>query len=365
MLFQVMLVSWVFVLYQRDRTVYAAFLLALAIITRPDALVAAGVIGLHYFLTRRKLPLREVTVAALIVLPFALVIWWLYGTPVPGTLAVKSAHMLTGIWQPFIIGGLEWLKGFTLQGGSTLFRDLPAIPSAARFIVLVAVGIPATLVFFRYLLLPLSWVGAYVIAYWFLHMPFYHWYLVPVIYGLMALAGAGVAGGVEAVRIAFGWWAGQRRAGTVALGVFAVCLVILSPGLRNEIDYIRRRAASEPHPGERLYERVGRWLAATALPTDSVGYFEIGIIGYYSQRPMVDALGLVNPGVASHVAAGEFTWAYQHYRPTYVLTNDLFPEISQVTREQWFQQEYRLVTSMSEPGYPVPVVIYQRSHSAR
>ena len=71
--------------------------------------------------------------------------------------------------------------------------------------------------------------------------------------------------------------------------------------------------------------------------------------------------GLLDPLIVPHVARREFTWAYEHYRPTYIVQNQrIFVEyIGKVVKEPWFKQEYREVAQIAEPGYP-PLIIYRR-----
>ena len=59
MLFQAALIMWAFVLYRLNRTHIAAFLLALAVLTRMDSVIAVGVIGLHDAVTKRRQPWCE------------------------------------------------------------------------------------------------------------------------------------------------------------------------------------------------------------------------------------------------------------------------------------------------------------------
>lgn len=364
-LFQVMLIAWAFVFYGKKRTLAAAILLAVSILIRPDGVIAAGVIGVHYLVTRRRLPTREIAAMALVIAPFMALAWISYGSPLPGTLQAKIAQGASGFWQLFGRGTFEWLRGFTIQGSSPIYTNLPAIPNATRFVLFIAIGIPATLAFFRFQILPLIWIALYALAYYLLNVPFYHWYIVPIILALMMAAAAGVAGGVEIVRRAYRHLSGSHyRSWAVSL-FLAVCLVAVSPGLYAEVIYTRDRAANEPNPSEVIYERAGEWLKANTQPADRIGYIEIGYLGYYSQRPIIDALGLVTPDVASHVAARNFGWAYARYRPEYIIINQLFQEMAEVKNEPWFQEEYREIASLSQPGYPLPLVIYRRAAAVR
>jgi hypothetical protein len=359
MLFQLALISWAFVAYRLDCNLLAALLLAIAILTRADSIIAAAVIGVHSLVVRRRFPWRELLVAMAILLPFLLLSWMYYGSLLPGTLGAKLAQRDSGLWPLFARGMVEWIRGFTMQGSSKLYPNLPAAPNALRYILFVALGVPALLLF-RFWMLPLAWVALYLVAYSLLDVPFYHWYAVPTTFGLMILAAAGVAGVVDIVArvmrrlVNFGWavWLGP--------GLGVACLLALGSGIVAQLRY-EQQLASAPNIGRLIYEKTGRWLTEHTAPNATVGYFEIGYIGYYSQRQMIDPLGLINPGVAPHIAQREFTWAYEHYRPEYIIQNQLIfvPYIGKVVKAPWFKQEYREITQITEPGYP-PLIIYER-----
>lgn len=66
-----------------------------------------------------------------------------------------------------------------------------------------------------------------------------------------------------------------------------------------------------------------------------VGTLEVGIIGYYAQRPMIDFAGLIQPEVAAqltHNATYEDAalWAVSRYAPQYLVLHDgVFPRLEQ------------------------------------
>src|SRR5882724_12966148 len=80
---QVALILWAFVAYTADRRIAAALLLAAATIVRPDGLIAVGVLGLYDLVVTRRLAWRMWLVFAAALLPFALLAWWAYGSPLP------------------------------------------------------------------------------------------------------------------------------------------------------------------------------------------------------------------------------------------------------------------------------------------
>jgi hypothetical protein len=93
----------------------------------------------------------------------------------------------------------------------------------------------------------------------------------------------------------------------------------------------------QQHPDDRLliYETVGVWLRDHTPPDASVGTLEVGMIGYYAQRRMIDFAGLIQPQVSNQLTADTTyedaaLWAVEHYRPDYlVLHKNLFPRLEQ------------------------------------
>ena len=81
-----------------------------------------------------------------------------------------------------------------------------------------------------------------------------------------------------------------------------------------------------------IYEQIGAWLRANTPPAASVGMYEVGTVGYYADRRVIDFYGLIQPDVPEHLA--DPSWAPQHYQPDYV-----------VIHPDWY-------TACSAPGSP-------------
>ncbi len=104
-----------------------------------------------------------------------------------------------------------------------------------------------------------------------------------------------------------------RSAGAVALAV----LVVLAPNALPWLGWIR---TDQPfNEAEQRWAQYGAALAA-ALPSDgTVAVASIGNIGYFSERPVVDLLGKIDPVVASTAPhtdfwalPGHLRWDYRH-----------------------------------------------------
>jgi len=154
--------------------------------------------------------------------------------------------------------------------------------------------------------------------------------------------------------------AATRRSLLDALAAVAIIVLIALPMWRHSAATTR----AYPLSVEQAYESLGRWFAQHTPARASVGYLEIGIMGYHARRTVIDPLGLVNPSVAPHVAQRDFLWAYREYRPDYIVYNPVFfPELLGIVRDQpWFKAEYQPVTRLdSGRGAEFPLTIYRRT----
>jgi hypothetical protein len=115
------------------------------------------------------------------------------------------------------------------------------------------------------------------------------------------------------------------------------------------------------------YHRTGNWLAANTDDTAQIAAVEIGIIGYLSQRPILDSMGLVSPEMRKHLSGWSDTLVYAltSFWPQYtiVLDNSAWEGI---LPQWWFSDFYAPIaqfgnatvyarTGTPELGYTVDI----------
>jgi hypothetical protein len=363
---QVALLIWAFVAESRQRWMWAVMLGVAATMVRPDGLVPLGLIGLHQTWVRRQLPWREMAVAALVLGVWHSALWLYFGAPLPQTVAAKNAQRVSGIWRPFGMDLVDWFKGMTIYPS----HWFPRRPETGFTPTLWFAGAGLlALLWTRRWWVVLLWPVAYMLAYRQMHLPFYHWYALVPLLAIVIAAGAAIALVARALvwvldRLGFRMsdvTAGVSRRTLIEVATVLVAAALLAaPTLRYSIAY----TSAFPNRVELAYAQLGQWLAANTPAEASVGYLEIGYVGYYARRPIIDPLGLVNPGVPPHVAQRDFLWAYRQYRPAYIVYNPLFfPELLGIVRDQpWFKAEYVSVATLdSGHGAHVPLTVYKRT----
>jgi len=312
------------------------------------------------------LPWRESLVTGAVLAAWFGALWLYYGWPLPQTLGAKNAQRASGIWRPLGMELVEWFKART-PAGSPLF-ETHVTPGFTLLLGLALAGLPA-LLWLRHWWLLIAWPVIYLLAYRQLHLPFYHWYAVPPLIAIVASAAAACS----AFNITSGWLMSRLRGGRQSEGplrtarersvaslliVTALIVLLVWPMGRHSMAWTR----SFPNRFEVAYDAAGRWLADHTPPDASIGYLEIGIIGYRSERTIVDPLGLVNPYVAPHIAERDFLWAYRHHQPDYIIDNPVFfPDLlGKVVREPWFVAAYERMADL-DCGRDLPMTVYRRT----
>lgn len=314
-----------FAAYLRFAYTGLALLAALVVLTRPDGILVVGLLALHFVFTSRHagrhagrpasrsagFPLKPALLFVSILLAWVIFAWPYFGSPLPATLAAKQHQGMMVISQRFLQGLFQQVKG-----------------ELSRPAGLVQAGLALTGVVFvfccaRQWALFLAWPLVYLLAYSALGVTTYFWYYAPLAPGYVALVGLGVeglyVGGDSVLKRAPGnlsKWSPAFKAGLVIV-ILAVTALQLNTAIA---------ASRVPDPRREVYRDLGRWLNAHTPPDATVSALEIGIIGYYADRRMIDFAGLIRPDVAQYLAhhttymdAAEYV--IQRYQPGFLVLN--------------------------------------------
>lgn len=318
-----------FTFYARTRYLLAGIFIALAILTRPDALLIPLILGFDYVLRIKRTSSWKVV--AIFIVPSLLwfVFAWLYfGDPLPVTLDVKQNQATMAISQKFAPGILTILQYYVI-------RWFYWIELVVAIIGLFYLGWKA-----RQWLLFLAWPVFYFIAYALLGVSRYFWYYAALVPGFMVLVGSGIAAISRWTQVVYekesdrenyisdNAFGDQERFNLRLAGFLILFLLIFQV-------YDLWNLGNTPDMRFGIYRAAGEWLQANTSPGDEVGVMEVGIIGYYAQRPMVDFAGLIQPQVAERLSEDTTyedaaIWAIGKYQPRYlVLPSMMYPRLEQ------------------------------------
>lgn len=349
--------------YFKNHLAICAVLLALALLTRGDGILPAIALGTHHILTRRQVPWRAAILYLMLSAPLLLYLTWFFGSPFPVTLAAKAAQAKLGVtgFYPhttFLDGAFILARAYLQQ--SKLY---------IVFTACVCIGLITAIKHRKWLLPILLWAVLYFIGYHLLGIAPYHWYYAPLVPTLVLLAGLGFAQIAAQIGRMLRDMGPFKKVSIAALGF----LLLLPLFISNAQIYHALQSPGSVPPESKIYKilpeakvevyrRVGEWLK-THTPQDAlIGVTEVGVIGYYSERTMVDFLGLVHPDVARALQNGNIQWALLYYQPDYVVLTRVNPLYSyDVRADEWFKAAYTPVQVFEDKRFwGGPVTVYQR-----
>ena len=94
------------------------------------------------------------------------------------------------------------------------------------------------------------------------------------------------------------------------------------------------------------YKYIGEWIRNNTPSDNKIASVEIGNIGWYSDRYIIDILGLVNPLNAEFVGRNDFSKWFEYYKPDYILIHELdWPQENGIhgpCRERIFFRRYKI-----------------------
>lgn len=345
---------------ERSRGLPAGLLMGAAMVCRLDAALAALVLGLALVARRRRLPLTYGLAAAALVAPCLAWVWSQTGSLLPNTLAGKRGEAgISGLsyggaelaWLERSLGGdlAAWvLAALVLAGAAALIGRLRR-PSAHRGLrrdwpALVTLA---------------GWLLLHELCYRLAGVPFAPWYHVA---GLAALLGLAAWGAVAIASSPTRWVPALRRA------LPAAAALLILPLLLPALAYLAGTWGHPPDIRTRLYAAVASHLRATTPSGAVVASMEIGALGYYSARPVLDLVGLVDPEVVAARRAGRLPELVAERSPEHILVPPPFlgRELGEVMRHPAIRRRYRPAARFFDPGYRHdPVVLYRRVDAGR
>jgi hypothetical protein len=308
-----------FSFYARKQYTWVGVFSALTVLTRPDGLLIPLLLAAHYLIRRRAgrpVPWTAVVVFICLSAPWFLFAWSYYGSPLPATLAAKQHQGAMSISQRFAPGLLSLVRSYASRWRYWLE------------LALALVGLVFTAVRAQRWMLLLAWTGLYFAAYTLLGVSNYYWYYAPLVPGWIVLVGLG-AQGLQTIFERLKRYDSARLPVAPASALAATPIIVLAILQVSGLAHLRQQTDTRLD----AYRAVGVWLNENTSPDASVGTLEVGIIGYYARRPMVDFAGLLQPRVAGQLSAqttyaDAARWAMHNYQPDYlVLQRGYFPEL--------------------------------------
>jgi hypothetical protein len=307
---------------------------------RADGVLAAGAAGCAFLIQRRRpIPWHAIGLYLLLLAPWFVFAQLYFGAPFPATLAAKRRQGRLSASELFF-------AGLVRRARNEYWTYLLQRPQA----ILALIGCVYTYLYSRPWLLVVGWSLLYTAAYTALGVTSYFWYYGPVAVGFIALIGIGVAAIFELSRRLL------KRRWVATLMLVLLLMIVLVPELNG-----LRYTATHPDARLEIYRTTGEWLRGHT-PTDaSIGALEVGIIGYYAERRMIDFAGLLQPEVSLQLSPttsydDAAVWAFQHFRPDYlVLQSNALPRLEHTVASA---NGCSVIQTFQDQQYPFPLLIF-------
>lgn len=282
-LYIVLIAASVYLLYVRPCSLACGVAIGLTILVRPDGLIVLGIPVLAWI--TRKIRFRSVLIvgvaAFLMLVPWLVYSYLYFGSPIPHSLCAKQQHVGQPAESELFIRGFSFLAKRYLRHSlvHALFIPLTALGllSIKRRRSAVALAI-------------LAWAAVYTAAFEFLDVPnHFIWYWAPLTLAFVVLVASGAASVLD--------W--QRSEAGRLLFPSALLMTLISCMLAGLVvgQVASGYKALDWSPRFYTYRSVGEYLRTVSDRSDTIGCWEIGIIGYYSDRPILDLVGITSPAV--------------------------------------------------------------------
>ena len=105
------------------------------------------------------------------------------------------------------------------------------------------------------------------------------------------------------------------------------------------------------------YRAIGEWLASNTPDNASIALVEIGTVAWYSEREIIDILGLVTPEVGEFIARGELSAWTDVYQPDYMLVHEPVWELEVGLYALMERSTVTEVTEFEFPGFRLKHVV--------
>jgi hypothetical protein len=326
--------------YVRERDVELGVFCALLVLVRGEGALLVVVLLGQAWIVRRRPPVKAAAVGALVALPWVVYSLATLGSVLPDTLEAKVAQGQSGFWG----NGRLFLRGFADLAQPLHYRTwlLFVVPLAIAGLVrglgdrrlrgVVAPLVAATIL--------------HALAYGVIfNVPDYYWYYSWELFTLAVLAALAVGWILEwMVVAAHGHWARV----VVGFALVVLCVVFAS----TSVVYTRD---TNQH-----YVAMGEWLASNTPSTATVAATEIGTIGWFSDRPIVDYLGLLDTESIAEVRRGDLTSWLARTEPDYWVAHSPLWPFEVAAQQPWFGLAYRPIyeTAVLDGGYRL--VVYEK-----
>lgn len=329
--------------YHKENFDLTSLFLGLTILTRMDGIILGLAILLDFVWRYRKIPVKIVLGSFAVVLPWLIFSIIYFGSPIPNSVAGKKALYEGTMWETpkwrifweflFLKTKIGWpLLALSLAG---VYRVLTRAKSYGIIVL---------------------WTFLYLFFFFFSETKIHMWYYVPFYLGYLSLAALGLGLVFEKAEEI---WRKMLELSQIRtrilpslkiLGIAFLSALCILVGLIyfRQMKHTFRAIAAEQIALEGIHKGIGLWLLENTQPDDTICAEDIGYMGYFSGRYILDQDGLVSPQAIPFNKNRNRLGLLEKYKPAYFVIGFAGPYFSQVIQSEWFENNYKKQATFNE-----------------
>lgn len=334
--------------YHKKNFGLTALLLGLTILTRVDGVILGLAILVHFTWQHRRFPVKMALGSLAVVLPWFIFSFLYFGSPIPNSVPGKKALYSATVWET-----PKWRIFWEF-----LFLR---IKIGWPMLLLALAGVYTVLTRAKSHAIIALWTVLYLVFFFLGGTKMHMWYYVPFYLGYLILVALGVdlvfekSGGFWKRRVDSLSQRTSAAASLKTLRIVVICAVCLLAGLAyfQQMKRTVRLVTVEQIALEDIHKSIGLWLLENTQPTDTVCAEDIGYMGYYSGRYILDQDGLISPQVIPFNKNRDRLGFLKEYKPAYFLIGFAGPYFSQVIQSQWLEDNYERMATFDATSVDV------------
>jgi hypothetical protein len=328
--------------YIRQSYGSAAFLLGLLIATRTEGCALVFAIGVHQLFFRRLPPRIPALIALFIAAPVLVFSfnYVYYGAPMPETGMAKLWQGQSGLWGKHSFLNTQMLYEHVF-GSSQI-----SVLGVTIFAIVGIVGLGRSTLN----VITIVYLSLYTFVFIILNIPNYHWYYGPYFSVLILYATAGITL-LASILFRHTHW-------IIACGLMMLFTYPLMLTARHSIQYDLM-----PKQGFTPYIKIGSWLNQNTSINAKIAAIEIGTIGYYSNRYIIDILGLVNEHNARAIGEKRLDGWLDYFTPDYLIVHTPVWPMEYSIYASAARLGVEEVCNFNQPGYQLFRISRNPGHS--
>lgn len=329
-----------------------ATLAAVLVLLRIDGLIFVAAMASTLIVRRQPVGWRPVVLFAAMLLPWVIFSAWYFGSPLPQSMVAKSAYGLTGNRWASVINFTAY---FTNTADQNTGSDKSLLFAGLAVLGMVVVAREQR---FAPLRPYLFWAWLYSFALMTANVfTYFMWYFIPLypVYFVCILIGFTKLFEIAPVVRAWRRLLQDRpsiNARSIQLGLAFVLCLAAALSLPAKVAAHRHALADWTDEREGAYRAIAEMIAESSSASTTIGAVDIGALGYYSQRVIIDGSALVTPGA---VGKSLLEIVKQWQPEWWIITVEKTPPL---LADPWFHQAYEPL--VNRPDHSPGIAVFRR-----